>query len=245
MTAAPAAVLLTGGSGRLGTALRAADPTFVAPPRRELDVTDPGAVHAALARHRPATVIHAAALRGSRECEAAPADCLAINVGGTLTLARACLARGVRLVYVSTDYVFDGRRGHYAEGDAVNPVNLYARSKLAGELIVRTLADSLVVRTAFYRADGWKFPTAFVDQFSSQQPVEAVARDLVRAATSPLTGVLHIGGPRRSSYEVAREVDPAVRPIRLAEAGLALPADVSLDSSRWRAYLAGADELMR
>lgn len=221
----------------LGTALRAIDPTLIAPPRAELDVTDARAVDAALERYRPGAVIHAAALRGSRECEADPAACLAVNVGGTYHLARACLARRIRLVYLSTDYVFDGARGNYAEGDPVDPVNLYARSKLAGELIVRTLDDSLVIRTAFYRPGAWKFPTAFVDQFSSPQPVDVVAADVLRAAASGLTGVLHIGGPRRSAYEIAREIDPAVRPIRLADAGVRLPADVSLDSRRWRAFL--------
>ncbi|MGH7264787.1 MAG: SDR family oxidoreductase [Candidatus Rokuibacteriota bacterium] len=236
MTRSRPTVLLTGGSGVLGTALRAIDPTLIAPPRAELDVADARAVDAALDRYRPATVIHAAALRGSRECETDPAACLAVNVGGTYHLARACLGGRVRLVYLSTDYVFDGERGGYAEDDPVDPVNLYARSKLAGELTVRTLGDSLVIRTAFYRRERWPWPTAFVDQFSSRLPVDLVAREVLRAAAGRLTGIVHIGGPRRSSYEIAREVDPAVRPIRLAAAGLRLPADVSLDSRRWRTF---------
>jgi dTDP-4-dehydrorhamnose reductase len=205
-----------------------------------MDITDVHAVERTLDRRGPRIVIHAAALRGSRECEADPEKCLAVNVGGTYHVVRACGARGIRVVYVSTDYVFDGNRGQYAEDDPVAPVNHYARSKLAGELITRMLDDGLVIRTAFYRAGTWKFRTAFVDQFSSQQSVDVVAGEILLAAASPLTGVVHIGGLRRSTYEIARESDPAVQPARMADAGIRLPGDVSLDSRRWRAFVATA-----
>lgn len=229
-------ILLTGGSGLLGRALRRIEPEIVAPPHAELDVTRPAEVAAALDRVRPRIVIHAAAIVGTRAGDEDPASCLDVNAGGTLHVARGCLATGARLVYVSTDYVFDGSRGGYREDDPVSPVNTYARSKVAGEMIALAVPNALIVRTSFCDGSAWKFPTAFVDQWTSRDVVDRIALELLAAARSPLTGLLHIGTERRSQFELAQRIDPSVRPLSLADVDLVLPRDVSLDSTRWRSW---------
>ena len=158
-------MLVTGGSGLLGSAMRKLRPMIIAPSRDQLDVTVSEQVEAALDRHKPAIVVHAAAIVGSRECEAAAEHCVAVNIGGTYHVARACWRRGIRLIYISSDYVFDGERGLYREDDPVNPTSLYGRTKLAGEMIVLAVPDALVVRTSFHPEETWKFNAAFLDQF--------------------------------------------------------------------------------
>ncbi|MBY6277856.1 SDR family oxidoreductase, partial [Symbiobacterium thermophilum] len=136
----PEQILLTGGSGRLGIELRGLLPGIVAPPRSELDVTKPDTIDAALDRYRPQIVVHAAAYTNVAEAEVDRRSCWQVNVEGTRNLVRALGRRGIRLVHISTDYVFDGTRGGYREDDPVGPVcNFYALSKLVAEEIVRVL----------------------------------------------------------------------------------------------------------
>jgi dTDP-4-dehydrorhamnose reductase len=230
------ATLLTGGSGLLGSALLRIDPALVAPRHAEMEICDRRAVRAFFETHRPAVVIHAAAVVGAGVCEGQPQRCLDVNVGGTCNLVLAARAVSARLVYLSTDYVFDGTTGHYRETDPVSPINLYGRSKAAGEMVVMDLADSLVIRTSFCASDAWKYDGAFTDQYSSRDRVERIAPQILEAATSSLRGVLHIGGERRSLYDLARTIDASVKQLSIAATGLPLPRDVSLDCTRWQQH---------
>ena len=231
-------VLLSGGSGLLGVHLRALAPWIIAPPRAEMDVTIRDAVTRALDTYRPRIVVHAAALIATERCRARLEECLEVNVTGTVNVARTCAAYGVRLVYISTDYVFDGARGNYSEEDLPRPLNEYGRSKAAGELVAACVKEHLIIRTSFCDRTAWRYPTAFTDQYTSKDTVDVIAPEVLAAALSPLSGTLHIGTDRKSQYEIARRIDPRVRPIRLSEVPEPLPRDTSLNSARWTAYQA-------
>src|SRR5262249_13338015 len=98
----------------------------------------------------PAAILHAAAITNVDLCEDEPMRADRMNRGSTSTLAEYAEATGARLVYVSTDSVFDGERGGYGESDEPNPVNEYARSKLRGEEAAAGATDHLVVRTNLF-----------------------------------------------------------------------------------------------
>ena len=103
----------------------------------DLEIGDPEAVAAAIARLRPAIVVNTAAFHNVPRCETEPARAYLVNAIAPRHLARSCSAAGARLVHVSTDYVFDGvKRAPYVEADRPNPLNVYATSKLAGEYAV-------------------------------------------------------------------------------------------------------------
>ena len=229
-------VLLTGGSGRLGSELRALLPDVVAPSSQELDLTDPDSVAAALARYRPSAVVHAAAYTDVRGAETDRARCWAVNVGGTRNLVRAL--GSTPLVHISTDYVFYGDRGGYGEDDPVGPVrNYYALSKLAAEEVARLAERHLVIRTSF-RPREWPYPTAFEDVYTSQDYVDVIAPDIALAVSNldniPFS-TLHIATERKSVYELAKQRRPDVEPGSKAAAGVALPDDISLNVERWQA----------
>ena len=147
-------VLVTGAAGQLGREVcrqlwrRGAD--CVAADARRLDVTDGRAVAQALMALRPQGVIHCAAWTAVDAAETQPERCMAVNAAGTANLAAACQAAGAKLLYVSTDYVFDGeRRGAYTPEDRTGPLNVYGESKRTGERAVRMLSERyFIVRTA-------------------------------------------------------------------------------------------------
>lgn len=106
-----------------------------------------------LAAARPDWIVHCAAVTNVDYCESQPDEALRINAEMPRRLAAAARLQGVRFLYVSTDSVFDGRAGNYDEYAQTGPLNVYARSKLAGEEAVRgELASALILRTNIY---GW------------------------------------------------------------------------------------------
>jgi dTDP-4-dehydrorhamnose reductase len=139
-------VLVTGATGLLGRAVfaafkgrpdtevlgvclsRAAPPAIVA-----CDLTSQAAVSALVASYRPDVVIHAAAIRAPDVCEKEFAESEKLNVLATWTLARETALIGGRLLYICTDYIFDGRNAPYSETAATNPLNAYGKLKLRGE----------------------------------------------------------------------------------------------------------------
>ena len=225
-------ILLTGGNGRLGTEIQkliACD----APLAEELDVTEFASCKRAIKKYNPDIVIHAAAWTDVAGAETHKERCWAVNVIGTENIARA--AAGRRLVFISTDYVFDGEKGNYREDDIPNPKNFYALTKLVGEVIIGQYPNTLIIRTAFKSDGPWPYERAFTDQWSSHDFVSRLAPDIMRAALmESLTGVIHIAGARTSMYDLARQVSPGVGKMKREEADVPLPRDISLDTSLWK-----------
>jgi len=150
----PCTVLVFGADGMLGRDLMA-----VLSRRREArgtdigetDITDAAAVVEILTSLKPRAAVNLAARTDVDGCERDPQGAFAVNEGGARNVAAACAANGVRLIHLSTDYVFDGLKGSpYVEDDPPNPRSVYGKSKLAGEEAVRaSAADHLIVRTSW------------------------------------------------------------------------------------------------
>jgi dTDP-4-dehydrorhamnose reductase len=139
--------LITGGGGQLASDLLSRlGTTAISLTRSELDVADLEAVERAFSDARPDVVFNCAAFHNFDHCEAQPAQAFATNAEAV----RALAVRGAKLVHISTNYVFDGRRPEpYAEGDLPAPGSVYAISKLAGEHAALAYGkEALVVRTA-------------------------------------------------------------------------------------------------
>jgi dTDP-4-dehydrorhamnose reductase len=148
-------LLLLGGTGQVGTEFRAlaisSDVEFVAPSRAALDLEDAQAIARIVAAEPWSAVINAAAYTDVDRAENEEAAAFAVNAEAPMRLAAETGRRGVPLVHISTDYVFDGRKGiPYVERDAPAPLNAYGRSKLAGECGV-SAANSrhMILRTSW------------------------------------------------------------------------------------------------
>ena len=231
--------MLTGGSGRLGRALRELLPGVLAPDRRELDVTDYDQVRRYLDAAQPDVVVHAAAFTDVAAAQKRKEECWRVNVVGTRNVVRAL--GGARLVHISTDYVFYGDSGGYREDDPVGPVrNYYALSKLVAEELVRLADLHLVIRTSF-RPNAWPYEVAFDDLFTSQDYLDVIAPEValaIRHVQNIPFDTVHIGTECKSVFDLARRRRPDVRRASKAEAGVSLPDDISLNTERWRALRA-------
>jgi dTDP-4-dehydrorhamnose reductase len=268
-------LLITGGSGYLGSYLlrevrdranvtawsgtRAVERFGI--PCRPVDLGDHDAVASAFRAVRPDVVLHPAALARVAECHANPDQAQRINTGGTVALAELAAAAGARLVFVSTDLVFDGEHPPYREGDPTTPVSVYGRTKAAAEQAVRATPRGLVVRLSLLCGPSLSGQPSFFDQqieaLRTARPVTLFADEwrtpvhlataaaaLLALASSDVTGILHVGGPERlSRLEMGRrmaawlgvsgETIVACRRQDVPSAE-SRPRDVSLDSSRWR-----------
>ncbi len=146
-------ILVTGAGGQLGRAVCDVftDHELVAEPHASLDVADAARVEAALDATRPALVLNASAYTAVDRAEDEPEAAYRVNEEGPRVLAVATARRGLPLLHVSTDYVFDGEKGTaYVESDATGPLGVYGASKLAGEQAVRQANPRhFIVRTAW------------------------------------------------------------------------------------------------
>ncbi len=231
-------ILLTGGSGLLGSYLRRAHPQIITPSHRELDITKPRLVEQYFRRCRPDIIIHGAAFVGPLNCDRDPIRAIAVNIVGTCNIALACARFEARLVYISTDYVFRGDRGHYREEDELLPQNMYAWSKLGGECAARLAEHSLIVRASF-SPDPFPHTRAFVDQYTSRDALSVIAPLVFRVACDEsITGVIHIGTKRKSSYALAKRLGrPKVGKLMRSEVPFTVPFDTSFNLNRLKAVL--------
>lgn len=183
-------VLLTGAKGQLGSALvnlleEAGDGEVISFGRDELDVTKPSVVHEIITGCVPDAVIHAAANTNVDGCEQEPDSAYAVNALGARNVAVASAKVGARLVYVSTDYVFDGNAGaSYTEFDRPAPLGVYGKSKLAGERYVAGLSHKyFIVRTSWlYGHHGRNFVKTMLDLAGTKTEL-AVVDDQVGSPT--------------------------------------------------------------
>ena len=182
-------ILVVGRSGQIAQCLvsagRVAGADVVALGRPELDLADPGMLDAAVARLRPAVVINAAAYTAVDRAESEPDVAHAVNAVGAGHVAGICASAGIPLVHLSTDYVFDGRKaGAYAEADAVAPLNVYGRTKLAGEaLVAARCPQHIIVRTSWvFSAHGTNFVKTML-RLAESRPEVSVVDDQVGCPT--------------------------------------------------------------
>lgn len=177
-------VLVIGAGGMLGQDICARfAPHFalVTASRRSgdirLDITDGEAMRRAIGETAPDVVILCAAYTDVDGCERNPEEAYRVNAFGAANVASACDDVGARLLFISTDYVFDGaKRSGYTEWDAPRPLNVYGASKLAGEQWIREICPRhWIVRTAWlYGAGGKCFPRTILNAAREGKPLRVV-----------------------------------------------------------------------
>ena len=239
-------VVVTGGSGVLGTALRDVRPRWTYLSRSECDVRDFRAVYRTLKSLSPDIVLHTAALTDHAHPNAA--EIIDTNIIGTQIVTTECDRLGIPMAYTSTHYVYGGVRGNYAETDAEAPIGAYAMSKLAGEVAAATLghANCLIVRGSWYtretRLEHWARRGALVDAWCSREPVADAARKIIALIDAGVRGVVNIGGEPRTFdqilYDEGYENFPKVSRADIDDTALApytFPPDTSVDTAKFEA----------
>lgn len=214
-------ILITGADGMVGSY---AD-FGVRLGRRELDVTDASAVHAAFTTYHPAAVIHLAAMTDQAACNTDPEKAHLINEESARIVALAAREAGARMLYVSTNAVFNGRgQNPFTVSDTPDPQTVYGHSKYAGErAVLEVMPDALIVRTSWIFGGGPDKDKKFVGNIIKQlragtEEIRAAAdvtgtptygRDFIQAVQRFLeegrTGVAHLTNAGSASrYDIAK-----------------------------------------
>jgi len=269
-------VVITGASGFLGAHLcqqlsRDYDvvavshhqplPESLAPFRVRMDLSDQALVEAMLSNMRPVAMIHAAALADPNTCEREPERSRVQNVEVTRQLARSCAESDIKLVFTSTDLVFDGQQGHYAETDPVNPICVYGEHKALAEELVREIhSTAVIVRLPWMFGPGLTKDSAlqdwcrqlrqeekihaFDDEYRSAVSYTIAGRGILQCLQHAQAETLHLGGIETTTryhlllqlaglLEVANELVVAQ-----SQRDMIMPAkrppDASLDSRKAR-----------
>jgi dTDP-4-dehydrorhamnose reductase len=175
-------LLITGGSGQLGRALRqltmARGLEATIATRPEFDFESPETLDVAFHAARPRLVINAAAYTAVDRAETDEAAAFRANRDGPARLAALCHEAGIPLIHISTDYVFDGNKGApYVETDPPAPASAYGRSKLAGEVaVLGSGADAIILRTSWvYAAQGKNFLRTMLGAAAAGRDLRVVA----------------------------------------------------------------------
>jgi dTDP-4-dehydrorhamnose reductase len=177
-----------------------------------LNLDNPDDVRVVLEKYRPETIFHLAAITDPDECERHPARARRVNLEATRELARWASSTGAKLVFASTDLVFDGEKGNYREEDEPAPLGVYGRTKLDAErAVLDTCPGAAVVRgSLFYGVDGPHGRTfltrllevlskgetmrLFVDQKRNPVLLDDLAEAMVAVAQRDLAGLYHVAG---------------------------------------------------
>lgn len=220
-------VYFTGCDGLLGTAVQealrrdeaTADWDVLGVSIRDFDIADRSATLASIEAFKPDIVLHLAALAIVDDCETDPARAIRVNVAGVRNVVEACRRTGARMLWVSSDYVFDGAGdppGGFGEGDLPNPLSVYGTTKAAGERLVSMVDDHLIIRTSWLfggadekvddvlalvrQAVAGRAPRLICDQFSRPTYTHDLAKALVFLMTRPVGGTIHVANEGSASW---------------------------------------------
>jgi dTDP-4-dehydrorhamnose reductase len=194
-------------------------------PGYELDVLNRKDVFKVIETVKPNCVIHTAALHNVDYCETHPEESWAVNVDGTKNVAEACKQMGAKMVFISTDYVFDGRKLRYTEKDKPNPLSYYAKCKLIAEKVIQALGvNHIIVRASVLYGKGGVDKKNFVewaveklkkgeeikivtDQHNNPTFADSLAEIILTLYKKGASGLFHATGPDcMSRFEFARRV---------------------------------------
>lgn len=246
-------ILVTGASGLLGSkVVKLAEHSFEVIPTHntrsffknsvKIDITKGEEVFQVAIKMKPDVVMHVAAETRVDQCEKSRKKAWKVNAEGTKNVAVACGKVNAKLIYVSTDYVFDGEKGLYVESDEPNPVNYYGWTKLKGEECVRENCQDYVIARAsvLYGWHSWKTNfalwvmeslrrgepiTVVDDHYNSPTLVDNLAEALLEVAKTDFRGIFHMAGSERiNRYKFAVKIAKKfnldakiIRPIKMSE----------------------------
>ena len=269
-------LLVTGASGLLGSKIVGLaredyeviplhNTNSLHPNSLKLDITNQNQVFNLFNKLKPDAAIHTASETNVDKCETEKKLAWEVNADGTRNIAEACQTSGAKLLYISTDYVFNGKKGNYNEEDEPNPINYYGVTKLEGEnQVIQHCKNYAILRTSvLYGWHPWKqnFATWAINELKQNKEITVVedhyntptladnlAEMAIEAIPKDLQGVYHACGSERiGRYEFARQIARAfdlnqnlIRPIKMEQltAWIAKrPRDSSLNTDKIRSQL--------
>jgi len=231
-------ILITGGSGKLAQEIvnTKTDHKIICLSKKVLNVQYINQIENAIQLHKPNVIIHAGALtRPMIKHIESPDVSIQANIIGTSNIVLSCMKHNIKLVYISTDYVYPCIDGNYSETDALLPVNEYAWSKLGGECAVKLYTNSLILRMALCQKP---FPhsKALADIKKSYMYMDEAANIILKLINE--SGTINIGGPGMSPYKFAKKDHDNIEKIYLKNVNdVGMGKDSSMDITKMKMLL--------
>jgi dTDP-4-dehydrorhamnose reductase len=208
-------IVVTGGSGRFGQILKKNSRNFnflfFFPKKKELNILKINSIKKYLKYKKPKYLLHLAGL--SRPMSIHNKDIIQSidkNIIGSANITKACYELGVKLIYISTCYVYPGKNGNYNEESALLPINNYAWSKLGGECSVQLYKNSLILRASVTEK-----PFIHKKAFADFKTNFIFHEDLIPKIIKLLNynGIINVGGESQSVYSFIKKYNPTVKKI--------------------------------
>jgi dTDP-4-dehydrorhamnose reductase len=204
-------ILISGGKGSLAQSINSNNYIIYKPSKEEMDITNPEQLENVLKSFKPEYFIHAAALtRPMVEHVQNPIKSITTNIIGTANIVNACIKHKIKLIYISTDYIYPGNTGDYVEEDPISPVNEYAWSKLGGECAVKLYNNFLILRVATVDTP---FPHDYAlgDVYKSSISVKEVSNYILELLDEK--GIINVGNEKLVIYDYVRKINPNIKKI--------------------------------
>ena len=227
-------VLITGASGLLGSNLvnliDLKKYNVLTPSSTTLNIADERSVNDYFIKNNINLCIHCAAFKDVMDIENninSTIRAINTNVVGTINLLYSCISKNIKLIYISTDHVFDGNKGDYEIHDPINPLSKYAKTKGAAELVVRTYENSIIIRTSFFN-NYFPYDKAFVDQWTTKDYIDVMAPLILEECLSDKKGIIHVASTKQTLYDIAVKRKKNVLKSSIKDISFKVPIDTSL-----------------
>ena len=231
-------IVVTGGSGRFSKALKQVKSThkIFYPTKQELNILNFKKIREYLKKVKPDILIHTAGL--SRPLKIHTDDIkksIDLNIIGTANITKACSEKKIKLIYLSTSYVYPGTKGNYNETDALLPFNNYAWSKLGGEAAVQMYKNSLILRLSMTEKP-FVHKKAFTNVKTNFIYHDEVANLLLKLLKNK--GIINVGGKIQSIYNFAKKENYKIKKSFLKKKNKNLiPMNATMDVSKLKKIL--------
>ena len=226
-------ILISGGGGNLAKEILNKDSphNIISISKEKLNVCDLDSIEYAISEIKPDIFIHTAALtRPMVKHIESPDVSIKNNIIGTSNVVLACIKYNVKLIYISTDYVYPCTEGNYSEEDPLLPVNEYAWSKLGGECAVKLYNNSLILRMALCQKP-FPHPKALVDIKKSYLYMDEAADIILKLINEQ--GIINVGGETMSPFEFIKQSNPNIEKISLKDVGdVKMGRDSSMNTTK-------------
>ena len=203
-------ILVTGSNGRFGKILKNLNvKKFIFKNKQQLNILSSKSISNNLKRYKPSHILHLAGL--SRPMIIHEKDIIKsinLNIVGTCNLVKEVSKLGIKMIYLSTSYVYPGKKGNYKEEDAVKPWNNYSWSKLGGECAVQMYKNSLIIRMCMTEKP-FIHKKAYVNVKTNFIYQEDAAKIILKLINKK--GIINVGGPSQSVYNFAKKYNKKIK----------------------------------
>ena len=229
-------ILVTGGDGRFSEILKVKNTklNLIYCNKSECNILSLDSINKAIKKIKPKIILHCAGLsRPMNIHEKEISKSIDLNIIGTANLVKACEINNIKIIYFSTGYVYEGKKGNYSEKDPVKPFNNYAISKLGGECAVSMYQNSLILRITMTEKP-FLHNEAYVNLKSNFMFHEDLVEMLPKLINKK--GVINVGGKSQSIYNFAKKYNSKMKKI-FAKKSIRLPLNQTMNIKKLKSII--------